>query len=77
MPANKNRIKKKQVHKVNKVNKVNKALNVNKVIEVIPEMNSDVIIHRLLNTEGDIEPFMLNRYELVDQDNKKKSGKLK
>lgn len=65
MPEKRNRVKRKKV------------LRVNKDIEVILEMNSDVIIHRLLNTEGDIEPFMLNRYELVDQDNKKKSGKLK
>lgn len=65
MPEKRNRVKRKKV------------LRVNKDIEVILEMNSDVIIHRLLNTEGDIEPFMLNEYKSVNQDNKKRTGKQK
>lgn len=74
MPEIKNRIKKKKVYKVNKVNNV---LNVNKDIEVILEMNSDVIIHRLLNTEGDIEPFMLNEYNFINSENAYKKKKTK
>jgi hypothetical protein len=74
VPEIKNRIKKKKVYKVNKVNNV---LNVNKDIEVILEMNSDVIIHRLLNTEGDIEPFMLNEYNFINSENAYKKKKTK
>lgn len=63
MPEYKNRNKKK-VHRSKKD------------IEVILEMNSDIIINRLLNNEGDIELFMLKEYDIIhskDQNNKKKN----
>ena len=47
-----------------------------KDIEVILEMNSDIIINRLLNNEGDIELFILKEYDIIhskDQNNKKKN----
>lgn len=72
MPEKRNRIKKKKVHKANKVNNILKA---NKDIEIILELNSDVIIHRLLNTEGDIEPFMLNEYKSINPENKRRARK--
>ena len=72
MPEKRNRIKKKKVHKANKVNNNLKA---NKDIEIILELNSDVIIHRLLNTEGDIEPFMLNEYKSINPENKRRARK--
>ncbi|NOS84602.1 MAG: hypothetical protein HOP31_05625 [Ignavibacteria bacterium] len=65
MPENRKRVKKKKVQKVNKD------------IEVILEMNSDVIIHRLLNTEGDIEPFMLNEYNFINFENENNKKKFK
>lgn len=63
MPEYKNRNKKK-VHRSKKD------------IEVILEMNSDIIINRLLNNEGDIELFILKEYDIIhskDQNNKKKN----
>jgi len=72
VPEKRNRIKKKKVHKANKVNNILKA---NKDIEIILELNSDVIIHRLLNTEGDIEPFMLNEYKSINPENKRRARK--
>jgi hypothetical protein len=67
VPANKNRNKKKNTQ------------SVKKDLEMILEMNSNVIIHRLLNSEGDIDLFIPNGYGFMDSENiiNKKNKKLK
>ena len=67
MPENKNRNKKKNTQ------------SVKKDLEMILEMNSNIIIHRLLNSEGDIDLFVPSGFSFINSEKiiNKKNNKLK
>jgi hypothetical protein len=60
VPVKKNRNKKKNTE------------SVKKDLEMILEMNANVIIHRLLNSDGDIDPFTPHEFKSINSKIQKK-----